>query len=70
MTVKKLFLSRYEVTGSTGNRYMVDTATGACTCPDAHYRPRPEGCKHVRLAASWTPTAPRGGQYDTPALRG
>jgi hypothetical protein len=68
--VKKLFLSRYSVLSDSGNTYFVDTAKGSCTCKDALYRPKPEGCKHVRAAASWSPSSPRGGQASSPAPRG
>lgn len=38
-----------------GEKYMVQTRGGkavSCTCPDAKYRRRAGGCKHMR-AASW-----------------
>lgn len=49
-----------------GGEYLVDTHTGACTCPDAEHRNPDGGCKHVRRArmASCETPVPAGVDAD------
>jgi hypothetical protein len=57
----------YVVVGENGGgEYLVDTHTGACTCPDAEYRNPAGGCKHVRRArmASCETPVPAGVDVD------
>ena len=49
-----------------GGEYLVDTHTGACSCPDAEHRNPDGGCKHVRrvrMATGETPV-PAGVDVD------
>lgn len=49
MAVTPLGSGRYAVESASGNRYVVDIPTHACTCPDATIRG--ETCKHRRRVA-------------------
>lgn len=50
----------YHVYGEAGDRYVVDTRLGACTCPDFEFRA--VECKHLRRARLET------GEYDADAV--
>lgn len=39
---------RYFVYGESGKKYIVNAATGECSCPDYQRREPEGGCKHVR----------------------
>lgn len=50
-TAYRLALStcgRFAALAYAGGCYSLDLAAGECSCPDAKYRRRPGGCKHIR----------------------